>query len=300
MKQISIVIPTTGNMLYLTQLLNSIEIYLSDYTLEINIVCNPVCIQVSVLAETYKKINVKVIQNRIPGVNRARQVGLNLATKDFVLFLDDDCRFTNVQQIDVLYNELSNDCLLFAVGGSYQPSSTELNRFAKAYAENQMIWLRQGCVDSKKKENAYLIGGYFLMRRSFCLDYQLEFDQSMEFGGTEKEFFLNAYVKKMKMKLLDISIEHFYPNQFFTYIVKVYKQGRGLRYIHEKGLNFAPKYLDFSIKSPWLIFFDWVFWSGYFLSRNEYFKFISYFLRLFLNFINEKKIILLNRFKKNL
>lgn len=300
MKHISIVIPTTGNMSYLTQLLDSIGNYFLDYVLEIIVVCNPVRPRVSELTEIYKKMNVQVVQNSIPGANRARQTGLNLATNDFVLFLDDDCRFTNSQQIDLLFRALIEDPLLFAAGGYYQVHSSLLNPIAKAYAENQMIWLRQGCVDSKKNLNAYLIGGYFILRKSMCLEHDLQFDQAMVFGGTEKEFFLNAHDKKMIMKLLNIAIVHYYPNNIITYIVKVYKQGRGLRYIHEKGLNFSPKYLDFSIKSPWLIFFDWIFWSGYFLSRNEYIKYVSYFLRQFRDFMNEKKIILLNRFKKNL
>ncbi len=300
MNAISVVIPSSGNKSYVELLLQTMQQHLSSYSLEIIIVCNPVNLKLNELAEQFKSLSIKILQTDTIGVNFARQMGLDHTTNNFVLFLDDDCQFTTVRQLDELYREIVQKPYLFAVGGHYKMSENDLNPVAQAYAQNQMNWLGLGRVDTDQQLSAYLIGGFFIMNKSIAVRENLRFDTTMIFGGTEKDFFLRAYSLKLPMRLLDVSIQHYYPNVRIPYVIKVYKQGRGLRYMNDKGLSFEPKYLDFSVKNFWLTLFDIIFWAGYFLSKNEYIKYIRYLYKLMTDNVNEKKLMLLNKLKKYL
>ncbi len=300
MKSISVVIPSSGNQSYVELLLQSMQEHLATYSLEIVIVCNPTNLAFNEITEKFKSLNLKIFQTDTIGVNFARQLGLDRTTQNLVLFLDDDCQFTTVRQLDDLYHEIVQSPQLFAVGGHYKMSDSDLNPIARAYAQNQMNWLKQGRVDTSQRLSAYLIGGFFIMNKAIANRENLRFDTTMIFGGTEKDFFLRAYSLNLPMRLLDVSIQHYYPNVRLPFVMKVYKQGRGLRYMHDKGLKFEPKYLDFSVKNLWLILFDIIFWAGYFLSKNEYVKYFRYLYKLITDNINEKKLMLLNKLKKYL
>jgi glycosyltransferase involved in cell wall biosynthesis len=300
MSKISVVIPSSGDRNYVESLLQSMVQNLSTYSLEIIVVCNPVRTELDQLLQIYPSINLIILQTDIRGVNHARQLGLQRTTNNLVLFLDDDCRFTSPLQINTLYNEIQNHPQLFAVGGFYSQEQRPLNPIANAYSNNQMNWLRLGLVDNAHQLSAYLIGGFFIMNKSMASHAYLEFDTKMIFGGTEKDFFLRAHLQGLKMRLLDVSIQHDYPNVYWPYMIKVYKQGRGLRYINDKGLTFEPKYLDFSKKNIWLVFFDVIFWAGYYLSKNEYIKYFKYLYKITSDYTNEKKLIILNKLKKHL
>lgn len=300
MTSISVVIPSSGDLQHVESLVQSMADCLQMYSLEIIIVCNPTKLEMNTILSRFPSLNITVMQTDVIGVNHARQMGLVKATHQYVLFLDDDCRFTRSDQVTKIFTEILKNQDLFAVGGYYSPTNFNLNRVAQAYAINQMSWLKQGLVDSTQKLNAYLIGGYFIMNKALANQYDLCFDEAMIFGGTEKDFFLRGYQLGLKMRLLDISIDHYYPDVRFSYLVKVYKQGRGLRYINDKGLSFESKYLDLSEKNIFAILFDVVFWSGYYLSKNEYVRYIQYLYKKISDPLNEKKLLVLNKLKKHL
>lgn len=300
MNSISVVIPTAGNFPYVESLIQSMADCLQMYSLEIIIVCNPSKLEMNTIPNRFPSLNIKVMQTDVVGVNHARQMGLVNATHPYVLFLDDDCRFTHPEQLEKIFVEILNHPDLFAVGGYYNSTDIHLNRVAKAYAQNQMSWLKQGLVDPHQKLNAYLIGGFFIMNKAKANQQSLCFDEAMIFGGTEKDFFLRAYRLGLKMRLLDVSIEHYYPNVRLSYMIKVYKQGRGLRYINDKGLIFESKYLDLEDKNLFAVLFDAVFWSGYYLSKNEYVRYFQYLYKKMSDTVNEKKLLLLNKLKKHL
>jgi glycosyltransferase involved in cell wall biosynthesis len=300
MTSISVVIPSSGDLQYVESLVQSMADCLQMYCLEIIIVCNPAKLEMNTILSRFPSLNITVMQTDVIGVNHARQMGLVKATHQYVLFLDDDCRFTDSDQVTKIFVEILNHPDLFAVGGYYSSTNFHLNRVARAYAKNQMSWLKQGLIDSTEKLNAYLIGGFFIMNKAIASQYRLCFDEAMIFGGTEKDFFLRAYQLGLRMRLLDISIEHDYPDVRFSYLIKVYKQGRGLRYINDKGLSFDSKYLDLSEKNKLAILFDVIFWSGYYLSKNEYVRYLQYLLKKMSDSLNEKKLLFLNKLKKHL
>lgn len=299
MKNLSIVIPTTGRIESLNTLLISLQKLTSEYSLQTIVVCNPQNDLINMLPQQYLNMNVVVMQNTEVGVNKARQKGLQLAKNDFVLFLDDDCELMNVLDINVLYNEITNSSILFAVGGGYSFEPQNLNYFAKNYAQNQIQWLKQGFIDIQKNESAYLIGGFFILNKVLCDQYQMHFDTNIIFGGSEKEFFLQAYKKKLQMRLLPVNIKHHYENKKIVFLKKMYKQGRGQRYIENKGLLFKPKYLSLVTEAHMTVF-DILFWAGYFLSDGEYLKYFRFLLKKIVVQMNEKKITTLNKVKKNL
>lgn len=300
MMPISVVIPSSGNFQYVESLVQSMADCLQMYSLEIIIVCNPSKLEMNQISERFQSLDIKVLQTDVIGVNHARQMGLAKATHQYVLFLDDDCRFSHSDQLTKIFVEILNHPDLFAVGGYYNSTKFNLNRVARAYAQNQMSWLKQGLVDSAQKLNAYLIGGFFIMNKAMANQQSLCFDEAMIFGGTEKDFFLRAYRLGLKMRLLDVSIEHFYPNIRLSYMIKVYKQGRGLRYINDKGLGFESKYLDLAEKNLFAVLFDAIFWSGYYLSKNEYVRYFQYLYKKMSDSLNEKKLLVLNKLKKHL
>lgn len=300
MTPISVVIPSSGSLSYVESLVQSMVDYLQAYSLEIIVVCNPSKMEMNQILDRFQSLDIKVLQTDVIGVNHARQMGLVKATHQYVLFLDDDCRFTHSDQLTRIFVEISNHPDLFAVGGYYNSTNFDLNSIARAYAQNQMSWLKQGLVDSTQKLHAYLIGGFFIMNKTMAGQHSLSFDEAMIFGGTEKDFFLRANQLGLKMRLLDVSIEHFYPDVRLPYLIKVYKQGRGLRYINDKGLAFESKYLDFVEKNMFAIFFDTVFWSGYYLSKNEYARYLQYLYKKTSDSLNEKKLLILNKLKKHL
>ena len=299
MKKLSIVIPTTGNVKSLQVLLRSLQRLITEYTLQTLVVCNPENVLIDVLQEHYVNLNLVVIQNSEIGVNKARRLGTQRAIHEYILFLDDDCELMDISDVNTLYNEMIISSELFVAGGGYSFEHQHLNAFARKYAKNQMLWLNQGIVDISKNESAYLIGGFFILNRTLSEKNKIYFDPNIIFGGSEKEFFLQAYKKNLKMKLFPVNIRHHYENKFFIYIKKIYKQGRGQRYIENKGLFFKPKYLSNEAESQ-LSLFDLVFWAGYFISSGEYVKYIVFLLRRISDQLNEKKITTLNKIKKNL
>lgn len=300
MNPISVVIPSSGNLSYVESLVQSMVDYLQIHFLEIIIVCNPSKMEMNQILDRFQSLDIKVLQTNVIGVNHARQMGLLKAKHQYVLFLDDDCRFTHSDQLTKIFVEILNHQDLFAVGGYYNSTNLNLNRIARAYAQNQMGWLRQGLIDSTQKLHAYLIGGFFIMNKTIADQYRLSFDESMIFGGTEKDFFLRANQLGLKMRLLDVAIEHYYPDIRLSYMIKVYKQGRGLRYINDKGLDFESKYLDLAERNLFAVLFDVIFWSGYYLSKNEYFRYLQYLHKKISDFLSEKKLLILNKLKKHL
>jgi hypothetical protein len=299
--EITLVIPTTADSIFLRKLLNSIRLYFSGYTVQTLIVCNPINLSLNELESEYIDLNLTVFQLASIGVNKARSLGLDKAIYEYVFFLDDDCFFSEADQINTLYNSITNNEDAFAVGGYYRTQQEKINFIAEAYFLNQIHWLKLGLIDQNLNKSAYLIGGYFIVRKSLCLKHEIKFDEQMKFGGTEKEFFLQAHFKNLQMYLLPVAINHVYTDTYFSYFVKIFKQGRGHRYIESKGLFFKAKYLDLNTSKKYIFsLFDVVFWSGYFLYKHELKKLLYFYICSIASAFNERKIVLLNKIKKKL
>lgn len=295
-KYLSIVIPTQGDLKKLNTIVSSIYKNILNVQFEIIIVCNPEVLNIEILTKKYDQL--QIIQLKKAGLNVARQAGLLLSQFELVLFLDDDCELTSPLQIDLLYNEIIQSSELFAVGGYYSLPA-DAGVWSKVYFNQQMQWLKSGIYDHQKNYCAYLIGGYFILNKSKCKALNLEFDEKMIFGGTEKEFFLQAYKKNQKMRLVDSIVKHHSDDSVFKYLSKTFKQGRGQKYIESKGLIFRPVYLILKFESK-SIFFDLAYWSGYFWYDYSIIKLFYFLGSKILTAINEKKISFLNQFKKDL
>ena len=126
-KKLSIVIPTSGRSIHLHELLKSIQTYFTKYKIQTIVVSNPVNLKLNNLSNEFTNIHLSIFQLDKMGANHARQFGLENSENEFVLFLDDDCCFTSQDQINDLYNEITDHDELFAVGGYYQAANQNLN-----------------------------------------------------------------------------------------------------------------------------------------------------------------------------
>lgn len=278
---IDIVIPTTGkrcdNLLLLTKsILNQnlspqksdSIIYIKKINIYISINPTDKTLERKILSEFQnyenKVFEIKIIQNKKMGVNEARQNGLNAGKEEIVFFFDDDCELQDRNLLlEHLYFHQTNKNAL-AVGGLYQYLSSEKPSLCIHYYNEQIRWYKRGLINLQTCESAYLFGGHFSMKRLMAKTNQLSFDTSMKFGGTEKEFFLQALNKKQILIQTHLSVAHHYEFGYLTYLIKIFKQGQGNAYIANKGLSFKPKYKNKEKTHPLIHFlFNTAFWFGY-------------------------------------
>jgi hypothetical protein len=195
---------------------------------------------------------------------------------------------------------------LFAIGGEYGFYSLRPNLFQKTYFHQQINWLKGGLVNPVSLYQAYLLGGFFILNKPMAISRGIEFDVSMIFGSTEKDFFLAAYSQRLKLKYSNIKISHEYNGGLLDYLVKIYKQGRGQRHIDLKNRPvFAPIYVagDSQQNDVVAFIYNRAFWWGYYSYDHSYWAFVKSLFQLsrvgFLK-MNEYRIRILNHLKKDL
>lgn len=295
---IDIVIPTTGKrnkilLLLIKSILNQNLSHQESHPIinikkiNIYISINPIdeILEKKIISEfqNYDKkvFEIKIIQNKKVGVNEARQNGLDSGKEEIIFFFDDDCelRDKNLLLEHLYFHQLNKNAL--AIGGLYQYLSSEKPSLCIHYYHEQISWYKRGLINLHTRESAYLFGGHFSMKRQLAEINHLSFDTSMKFGGTEKEFFLQALSKKQILIQTNLPVAHHYEFGYLSYLKKIFNQGQGNAYIASKGLSFKPQHKVEEKKPPFIYFlFDTAYWLGYYSVNNQWHLFIKSKLRL--------------------
>lgn len=302
---ISLIIPSTGQISHLDRLLQSIV--QQDYPIE-NF--EALFLVNGDLTETDKvrieQLLVSVpIQSRIffdtqRGANRARNNGIRMSQGALLLFLDDDCVLTKKNFLrEHIEHHLKNK-QIFAFGGGYAlpPDSTF---FDAVYNYIQMEWYFSGIIDGVERSTRYLLGGNFSVKKKFLLEHQLLFDEMLIYGGTEYEFFLRANQSQLISQAIDLELLHNAQVGLLSLTRKIYKQGQGKAYVDQKFsfehmensevLVSSRKKLSLKFRLA-LLFYNYVFWFGYDKKRSGVFYFIKHILSDLLGSLNQLRFSL--------
>lgn len=182
---ISIVIPTHERHTSLLRLINSIKLQ-KHLPIELIIVSN---LKDSFLVgasfqQAAQGLRTVVTHVGKVGVNRARNLGLQKANEDIVLFVDDDCEFKDSLFIDKLLrlHEQNSDAL--AIGGSYL-LPVKACAIDKAYNIIASAWQTPQFLG--ENQSWRLVGGNLSFKRSELLATQQVFNEDILFGGAETE-----------------------------------------------------------------------------------------------------------------
>lgn len=285
-KKVSVIIPTLGDEAHLKRLLHSIDCQAVDFsTIEVLLIAN------GQSSEEFLKFKNNFSQPRAyemffhhlesPGVSAARNLGLEKARGELVFFFDDDCELhlRNTLSYHVEQHGLRAD--LFALGGGYLLPS-EAGLFDEIYNHIQMSWFMAGQAESNRplKPTKYLLGGNFSAKSKILKQYGIRFDDSIAYGGSESALFKQAVIHALSMCACPVEVTHHTAESAGSIRRKVYKQGRGqalinLRYPHSEGAQDTrpAKQRESDPRFGfWLLFYNYVFWSGYFSAEGRPFK----------------------------
>lgn len=165
--------------------------------------------------------NLRVLCSHTPGVNPARNLGLDSALGEIVYFLDDDCRLPDPHHLSRLHVAHQTQPEVCAIGSSYKNDAAS-NYWGDHY--NQMVdhWVHS----HGQRGQTFLPGGNCSFKKSLLGN--LRFDPSITYGGSETEFFVRLH--QQKLKVLDIdTLKVFHKSQISLSDVvrKAWKQGRG-------------------------------------------------------------------------
>lgn len=232
---ISIVIPTNRKLIFLKDLLKSINANIQSFKFEIIIVQNnineniPTSLTTNDSSEDNDLKNTIILKSK-NGANTARNVGIQNARNEIVLFLDDDCFIEDPDFFNShIFSHLDHP-EVFAIGGNYK-IPIEAKELSKWYVDQQINWLKRSLYDIGVH---YLFGGNMSVKKSLFIQNELVFDENIKYGGTETELFVSAKIKNLKSKLLAKPVVHNCRLNLITLIKKSYKQGQGKKYRENK------------------------------------------------------------------
>lgn len=270
--KLSVIVPTFKNPGGVKSLLASLTMQKFDEAFEVLIVANEDCPETRAVAEQFQVA--KYLFAGLRGVNRARNLGLQKSTGEYVYFFDDDCvidDFYFLQKVLLKMTSLQTPHLFFG-GGYYLGESP--SPVAKAYQEIQMRWLHEG-VFSDQQETQYLIGGNCGGRLSSFKKFM--FDENIIYGGSETELFLRAFQEgSFGIYDAEISVRHNCVMSLRDLIRKACKQSQGAIYLDRKSLTQSSPYrrLDWTALKPvnsnlYLKCYDFVFKWNYFFRTKK-------------------------------
>lgn len=278
---ISIIIPTLGNCHNLERLLRSIAFQdISLEQIEIVLVVNGLnnfeCKKhIELIFSKFDIIKKQIIFLQKRGVNKARNCGILASSHEILLFLDDDCELISEKYLSSHLSLHDENESIFAFGGGYELSRSA-NFFDLIYNSIQMNWLLSGRLD--EHAHRFLLGGNFSMKKKLQDICSIYFDENIEYGGSEYEFFLSLNKKKQTVVKVDLAVLHHTNESLISLSSKMFKQGRGKSYIDLKHGEIREIH---NKNRASIIFFNYIFWFGYYSYRNDYIKFIGYVIRDF-------------------
>ncbi len=301
---ISIVIPSTGNLDNLQRLLPSIlDQNVEAIELQVIVVLNG--IPQNRMTDINERISkawptVELLRIEGKGVNLARNSGLRCSKYDFVLFLDDDCELHNKKTLKNYLKLHHSNPDYFAIGGGYiLPARHGL--FDEVYNYIQMNWFLHGQKESGKAlvNTQYLLGGNFCLKRHLATAHQLQFEPSIQYGGSELDFFRQASSVGLKLGAIEMDVTHNTNESFYSVGKKVFKQGRGKYFIDAKfGKDQANSHSSDSKFSVLRRLYSYWFWLGYYGAAGKSWKVFFHMLRDFVGFVDVMRFKILKKLNR--
>lgn len=263
---LSIVVPTHNRKSALNRLLLSIQ-QVSDQVgilMEVLIVDSSKrpSLKQSFLAQLNKDSEVSFLYfpTGLKGVNAKRNLGLSHSRGVVTLFLDDDCEVRSPQFLKSHFNFHISNYREEILGGSYDNVPHGL--IAKAYNRIYSHW--RGSRASESLEP--FVGGNLSLKTDEAAKW-LRFDESMIFGGTERELILRATASGCQCRYFpQLKVAHHLRLSFRDLIWKAFMQGRGEAVLWRRYpslLKASVNQATDSLPTGWLTYFyDLAFRTG--------------------------------------
>lgn len=311
---ISIIIPTLGNIENLERLMKSIvSQYIDQNNYEVLIIVNGMSEKqernnLNKWSEKYSE-NLKVYFTSEKGVNFARNFGLNRAKFSVALFLDDDCELSNFYFLEEHIRLHKLHSQIFATGGTYLlPACAKY--FDEVYNHLQMKWFVAGLKDAELGlKTHYLLGGNFSVKLDAVKNNKLKFDEKILYGGSEYEFFKRANSLGLEMLINELDVIHHTQETLLSLTRKIFKQGQGKAYIDgiyqtaEQGYAKEKKISNSAedpVHSAARLYFNYVFWIGYYFFQRKYFRIFYHIAKHWLDSLNRLRFEVLNKISQQI
>ena len=227
---LSIVIPTHSRPLSLIRLLRSIARQnLARLTPEVIVISDVRCLRTRIAVRMFRKAipSLRFETGERRGVNSSRNRGLELSSRDTVLFLDDDCELNDA---DFLARHLRlhvehPDAL--AIGGIYRCPKTA-SIFERAYQAIVDEWQKTDSDSATDSVSAswHLLGGNISYKKTGLGDAAVRFDENILYGGSETE--LNERLRSaghLGLFTRELAVRHHCRVGLLTLIKKAIFQG---------------------------------------------------------------------------
>ena len=240
MNLVSVVIPATSYDLNLKKCLASLVLQ-KNIKLEVWVVFNPQLPQVNE-SEWPDWIH---FTSSAKGVNYARNKGLRKSSSDFVYFFDSDCELADEFHINKAVEGLLSRPGSAGIGGGYTLAG-DASLPSQAYQYLQITWLQEQ-IQNHEMQSGALIGGNMLLRKSKLAG--LEFDETILFGGSEREFFIRLMKFSPLLYLdFDLNVIHNSCISEKQLLKKAKAQSSGEMYIKSKHADMHNKTIQYLLK----------------------------------------------------
>ena len=263
---LSVIIPTRHRPQSLTKLVQSLQQQtLAKNNFEILVVYNDFLeAQNSPLLSQHDD-SLKILFAEKPGVNWARNKGIQQASGDVLLFIDDDCLVMDDHFLLKHQNYHQQYPELIALGGPYI-NGKPCGFWDQMYQLNIDLWLKEN--QRQKQRSMVLLGGNSSYK-SHVFKNGFSFNSEITYGGSETP--LNTLLATHFGPhgfFEDLAIVHNSNIHFFNFIKKAYLQGAGAAlqeklYGHQLKKESTNKLQQTWVKSCALLFYGWIFKLGY-------------------------------------
>lgn len=177
------------------------------------------------------------------GVNRARNQGLKKVKTPIALLLDDDCYLPHRDFLNHVLEAHRRNPSVVAIGGNYIVPS-EASNLERAYNFISTRWLNRVASDGGHTVN--LVGGNVSYKVEKIRQLQIEFDNSIIFGGSETDFHMRLIQAGEALSYLpDLNVEHRAELSGISLLKKAFLQGVGFQRRRAKGLWVATSQKTF-------------------------------------------------------
>lgn len=164
---------------------------------------------------------VRYLQSAV-GVNIAKNLGVCEARGEVVVFLDDDCLWSNTThllQLDKMYS----DSRVGGVGGFYQDPYVGNTVFISAFNLMSNLWLKK-YIDEGGRTSQFL-GGHSSYRREVFRN--LQFDESIPYGGDEVGLHAKLSKRGVILRIDEkLQVQHAAYGGWSTFIQRALKHGQ--------------------------------------------------------------------------
>ncbi len=207
--KVSVIIPVYNVEQYLNQCIDSV--IAQDYDdIETILVDDGSTDSSGMICNNYREKypEIKVIHKKNGGLSDARNTGINVATGDYILFLDGDDFWSDNDCVSTLVKRVSKthaDVLNFSFQKFFEDTKEKVPYFSKARNMPLSIKSKKGQIDFIYKNNLYISSACTKMIRRDLLDHDLFFEK-----GAYSEDIVWSAILLEKAKSLDFLCINFY------------------------------------------------------------------------------------------